>query len=301
LTSISKELSAGEAPLLELKNFEFKGGGLLVFPPRIETSQNRLICLGAAGQIVPALVNKELSRWGSILLRGALPTRAFMEGRAGYAPQRLTLPPQIRLIDALILSAQLIGLAKPHAEDALRRTGLLKVKKKRLGQLTRGEQSLSGLASALCSNPQIVVAEDLFHNLNPEEATRLQEVWDTEVEQKAWILALVPRTPSAYAMLKQEVEVIVDLDGTIQQPRSSQNLPGRAFWVRSSQNIEPLAALLLKHNVPNTPSPEKTVLLIENCSEGKICAFAEEIDLPLLQVSPCISAARPPSHARRRA
>jgi ABC-2 type transport system ATP-binding protein len=97
----------------------------------------------------------------------------------GYLPENVPLPTDARVGEYLEFRARLKGLSareRPAAlERALQRCGLLDMRRRIVGQLSRGYRQRVGLADALLAEPPVLILDEPTGGLDPGQR---QEVLD---------------------------------------------------------------------------------------------------------------------------
>ena len=104
----------------------------------------------------------------------------------GYLPEERGLYPKKKISDQLIYLAQLKGMGKAEASDALtlwlKRLGMSEYRDARLDTLSKGNQQKIQLITAVIHNPDIVVLDEPFSGLDPVNAMILEDVVKREIE-----------------------------------------------------------------------------------------------------------------------
>ena len=115
---------------------------------------------------------------GEVLLDGA--PVDYKEIGIGYLPEERGLYPKKRIIDQLTYFAELKGLDRKAAIDAvdhwLARLGMTEYRNKRLDTLSKGNQQKIQLVTALAHDPKIVILDEPFSGLDPVNAMLLKDV-----------------------------------------------------------------------------------------------------------------------------
>ena len=104
----------------------------------------------------------------------------------GYLPEERGLYPKKKISDQLIYLAQLKGMTKADAAEAvvlwLKRLGMIEYKDVRLDTLSKGNQQKIQLITAVIHNPDIVILDEPFSGLDPVNAMILEDVVKREIE-----------------------------------------------------------------------------------------------------------------------
>jgi ABC-2 type transport system ATP-binding protein len=98
----------------------------------------------------------------------------------GYLPENVPLPADARVGEYLEFRARLKGLsarARPDAlERALRLCGLLDMRRRIVGQLSRGYRQRVGLADALLAEPPVLILDEPTGGLDPGQRQEVLEL-----------------------------------------------------------------------------------------------------------------------------
>ena len=110
----------------------------------------------------------------------------------GYLPEERGLYPKKKIIDQLVYFAQLKGMKKKEAVQAvdywLEHLGMMEYRNKRLDTLSKGNQQKIQLITALVHDPQIVILDEPFSGLDPVNAMLLKDVVKEEIEKGKIVL-----------------------------------------------------------------------------------------------------------------
>jgi ABC-2 type transport system ATP-binding protein len=105
-----------------------------------------------------------------------VPRRSF-----GYLPEERGLYPKMRVDEQLLFLARLNGLAKQDAEKALtdwlERFQISANRKKRIEELSKGNQQKVQFLATILHDPTILVMDEPFSGLDPVNATVLKEAF----------------------------------------------------------------------------------------------------------------------------
>lgn len=272
--------------------------GTLESQERIQTSGSSLVFTGRAQLLVPALSELVELESGSFSVLGR-PFRDLLSSHeAGYAPLALPLPARARLGEALNLSARLVGVDKTGVAHAMDRCHLSGQKKRSLGELTRLQSRLAALAHALCGQPQLLILEDLFSDLDEAESEVIEAILDVELRDRKWIFALDPESTSARSILMLADEVIGATGGRLTPPVRADTLRSHGFWVLCSGNLDSFSARLRNLGAEVTQSPHEGMLRVHGAQGLEIYRAAGEENTLILELSPTAQADSSVGHAR---
>lgn len=100
--------------------------------------------------------------------------------RIGYLPERAPLHPELTVAEYLRFCARLRGLANVEATTAvareIERCDLGDVRRRLIGQLSKGYQQRVGIAQALLHAPPLIVLDEPASGLDPVQAIRMREL-----------------------------------------------------------------------------------------------------------------------------
>lgn len=112
--------------------------------------------------------------------------------RFGYLPEERGLYPKKRILDQLVYFAELKGMERREAIEAvdrwLDRLEMTEYREKRLDTLSKGNQQKIQLITALAHDPQIVILDEPFSGLDPVNAMLLKEVVEEEIARGKIVL-----------------------------------------------------------------------------------------------------------------
>jgi ABC-2 type transport system ATP-binding protein len=168
LQDVGRELG-GRAIVADLSLTLDRGGvlGLLGVNGAGKTTTLRMI----AGVLAPSR--------GSVRIAGADPGENFTALRQlGYLPERPPLYPELRVDEYLDFCARLRGVRAQAAAQAvagaIERCELGNVRRRLLGNLSKGYAQRVGIAQAIVHNPPLIVLDEPVSGLDPLQAAKLR-------------------------------------------------------------------------------------------------------------------------------
>jgi len=98
----------------------------------------------------------------------------------GYLPENVPLYPDLRVEEYLWYRAALKGVPRRqrrvHVERAMERAGVVEVRRKLVGHVSRGYRQRTGLADALVANPPILILDEPTSGLDPNQRRRIKQL-----------------------------------------------------------------------------------------------------------------------------
>ena len=116
-----------------------------------------------------------------------------LRGRLGYLPERAPLYAELRVDEYLRLCARLQGIARTavaaRVERAIERCDLGAVRRRLLGNLSKGFQQRAGIAAAIVHEPALIVLDEPASGLDPLQAVQIRVLIRALGQQHAVILS----------------------------------------------------------------------------------------------------------------
>lgn len=178
---------------------------------------------------------------GQVRLHGRDPRDPEARRGLGYLPERLSLPPHVRVRDLLLLHARLAGLPDPECrrqvEALMSRMGVAERARDPLGDLSKGLLQRVGFAQAFLGPPQLLLLDEPTSGLDPIGIRDARE-WIGEARERgctvlisSHILSEVERTCDRIAILH---EGLVRASGSVSEVVGEEESLEDAFvrWVR---------------------------------------------------------------------
>ncbi len=101
-----------------------------------------------------------------------------VRSQIGYLAENVPLYPDLRVEEYLSYRAALKGVPRrqrrSHVERAMERAGVLEVRRKLVGHVSRGYRQRTGLADALVANPPILILDEPTSGLDPNQRRRIK-------------------------------------------------------------------------------------------------------------------------------
>jgi ABC-2 type transport system ATP-binding protein len=98
----------------------------------------------------------------------------------GYLPEQVPLYPEMKVHEYLTFAGLLHGMAaralKPRLEVILERCGLLDVRHKLIGRLSKGYRQRVGIAQAMLHNPPVLILDEPTVGLDPRQIIEVREL-----------------------------------------------------------------------------------------------------------------------------
>jgi ABC-2 type transport system ATP-binding protein len=132
---------------------------------------------------------------GRVLIDGsdAHESGAAISARLGYLPERAPLYGELRVVEQLEFCARLHGLRGGDATRAVARVieqcGLGDVRRRLLGNLSKGFQQRAGIAAAIVHDPALIVLDEPVSGLDPLQAANIRTLLRELGRERALILS----------------------------------------------------------------------------------------------------------------
>ena len=178
---------------------------------------------------------------GQVRLHGLNPRNPQSRRGLGYLPERLSLPPNMRVRDLLLLHARLAGLpdseSQQQVQALMQRMGVADRARDPLGNLSKGLRQRVGFAQAFLGPPQLLLLDEPTSGLDPIGIRDARE-WIGEARESgctvlisSHILSEVERTCDRIAILH---EGVVRAEGSVSEVVGDDESLEDAFvrWVR---------------------------------------------------------------------
>ncbi len=98
----------------------------------------------------------------------------------GYLAENVPLYPDLRVEEYLFYRAALKGVPRQkrrvNVERAMERAGVVEVRRKLVGHVSRGYRQRTGLADALVANPPILILDEPTSGLDPNQRRRVKQL-----------------------------------------------------------------------------------------------------------------------------
>jgi ABC-2 type transport system ATP-binding protein len=98
----------------------------------------------------------------------------------GYLPENVPLYPDLRVQEYLTYRAALKGVPRrqrrQNVQRAMERAGVLEVRNKLVGHVSRGYRQRTGLADALVADPPILILDEPTSGLDPNQRRRIKQL-----------------------------------------------------------------------------------------------------------------------------
>jgi hypothetical protein len=256
-----------------------------------------IACQGTAAQLLPAFFDRRLIQEGQLLVWGRAPEELLRRRVAAYVPLSLPLPAATQVLDAITLSASLVGADRNDARQALGTCKMSGHQKKKLGELSRLQSRLVALAHGLCGSPDVLFIENLFMDLDEAEIEVLETIFDAELADTARICAVDSGSPGSRSLMLRSSEVLVGAGTSVLPPQPPSQVPADGYWVTCSGDSATLAAKLEAAGALVARSPRPSVLLVRRSRGHEIFQAAQEAGTSIVELCPQSSEGISPSRA----
>ena len=113
--------------------------------------------------------------------------------RIGYLPESVSIYPDMQVEEFLNFVAHLKGVRrrnrKAHLNEKMERCGLIEVRRRLIGQLSKGFRQRIGIAQALVGDPDIIVLDEPTNGLDPKQIIEIRNLLRELGREKTLILS----------------------------------------------------------------------------------------------------------------
>lgn len=119
---------------------------------------------------------------GKVLIGGAdlFKNPNAAKKKIGYLPESANLYPDMRVEELLKFAADIKGVKKrdrnKHLENIMDRCGLMDVRSRMIGRLSKGYKQRAGLAQALVGDPEVLVLDEPTNGLDPKQIIEIRKL-----------------------------------------------------------------------------------------------------------------------------
>ncbi|MGD1087216.1 MAG: ABC transporter ATP-binding protein [Verrucomicrobiota bacterium] len=160
--------------------------------------------------------------------------------RIGFMPENNPLYPEMRVREYLKFRARLKGLGWKHSRErmdtVMEQCGLTDVRRRIIGQLSKGYRQRVGLADALVHEPELIILDEPTIGLDPHQIRSVRQLIKS-LAQKHTVLISTHILPEAEMMCSR---MLIMLGGKILAADTPENL--QRLMASNSQIIVEIAA-----------------------------------------------------------
>lgn len=166
---------------------------------------------------------------GEVKVLGRDPFRdSWIKGRISYLPEKLYLPPLLRVGDALRIFLELPGWSRERA-DALKKALRIDFEDKLVGELSEGMRQKLSLLIFLSRDPLLVLADEPTANLDPPSRLRAMMEFRKMADRGA---SVIIATHSIYEPALFADSIIALIDGRVKGVVPASSLVDRDVRIR---------------------------------------------------------------------
>ena len=185
---------------------------------------------------------------GTVRLFGQTPNLAGRR-RTGLVPEQLSLSERDRVGELLELMLGLRGFsrsdARTRAGQWLERMELGALRKRRISQLSKGQQQKAQIAMALAHDPDLLILDEPFTGLDPHHQRLISAVFREAADRGATVVLSTHRLREAQALIDEVVMMSLGhkvLEGSLRDLRLAHGtqryrvvLQGEASWLEGPE------------------------------------------------------------------
>ncbi|MCC7203674.1 MAG: ATP-binding cassette domain-containing protein [Phycisphaeraceae bacterium] len=101
--------------------------------------------------------------------------------KIGYLPEHTPLYPEMRVDEYLDFRGRLHGMGRRHRRGRINvvvdRCGLMPVRRRQIGRLSRGNRQRVGIAQALLHEPPVLILDEPTAGLDPHQVTAIRQLF----------------------------------------------------------------------------------------------------------------------------
>ena len=237
---------------------------------------------------------------GHVLLDGHDPLLEPDEAkrRLGYLPEQPPLYDEMTVQEYLRFAAELKGVQRraipAHVDEVMELTGLTAMRRRLVGHLSKGYRQRTGMAQALCGDPDVLVLDEPTVGLDPKQITEIRSLIQTLGRGRTIIFS--SHILSEVQQLCDHVVILdrgeVRLDTDLSSMQSSEKITLLCTMdAPQSKVVGTLRELDGVHSVRVQPSESErqTTVLITFCKteepEKRLFSLLCSLHIPILHLS----------------
>lgn len=210
--------------ILEIKNLSFTYDGSKYVLKDINTSFKQGKLYGIYGKsgagkstFLSLLAGLEKTKEGDILYDGAdidyISREKYRSSNVGIIFQSYNLLPQFTAVENVVLSMNIAGIKDKNKEEQalgfLKKVGIDSDKaKRRVLQLSGGEQQRVAIARALSYDSKIILADEPTGNLDKDNEKEVMDIFKTLAHKENKCVIIVSHSDS----IKKDMDILLTLD-----------------------------------------------------------------------------------------
>lgn len=169
-----------------------------------------------------------------------------VRSRIGYLPESAAFYPEMRVFDYLRHRATLLGVPRSDRDRAIERSmercWLTDVRRRRVGQLSKGYRQRVGLAAALVHDPPVLVLDEPTSGLDPAQIIEMRHLIRELGEDKTMLVSshILPEVERTCDRVVVIARGGIRADGRLDELSGS--LRSGATYVLESTGADPRAA-----------------------------------------------------------
>ena len=215
----------------------------------------------------------------------------------GYLPEQPPLYDEMTVREYLRFAAELRGVQKraipAHVDEIMELTGLQEMRNRMIAHLSKGYRQRTGMAQALCGDPEVLVLDEPTVGLDPKQITEIRELIRTLSRGRTILFS--SHILSEVQLLCDHVVILdhgeIKLDTQLSAVRNSEEITVlctvAAAQSRILSRLRELDGVMRIAVQPSSPDQTTAVITFSKQPEPerRIFALMSSLNIPILHLS----------------
>ena len=225
---------------------------------------------------------------------------AAARSHLGYLPEQPPLYDEMTVREYLRFAAELRGVEKraisAHVDEVMELTGLQDMRSRLIGHLSKGYRQRTGMAQALCGDPEVLVLDEPTVGLDPKQITDIRSLIrmlskGRTIVFSSHILSEVQQLCSHVVILDHgEIKLDAQMDKVHDPDQVTLLCTVAAAESRVLSRLRELDGVKRITLQPN-PQPDRTTILMtftrQQEPERRVFSLMSAMNIPILHLSRC--------------